>query len=495
MNSLRILIIALVFPFFLQGQNIEVEKKLVFPKNAPSLLTWDYNKFEKKIYLLKYAFRHTSRILELVKYDLNLEELWTVRLPDKPRSVEFIAMETLGKYVWIFWKQNREGKTFLLYTLLNAQGELLQEYKPLQEFSSEDLKNKREGFLVKESLNRKYFVIATPPTSAYARLRQKENFWYAVFEKDSLNYFSENLNIADTNLYLQFRTLEITNSKNLYFLIAKYERPSVTERSLKSYSLHRKIVGTPIFKEIPLHRQDTSKFFINDLLLKAARDNYLLVAGFWSKRRKGVNGSVFFKISPYSDGVVEFEVSEFPYELLKRYIGENAISKGKGIPYFYLDRIVPRGDGGAVLIGEEFYITRRSYRDIYNNWIEEIIYNYGDILAISLSPEGKEEWTRIIPKFQTGNIKANLSYNCFISPEYLCFVFQAVQKDIGLNLYYSLLSPTGERKSALPLLGSNFRKGGFYFRNLSRQISARKALIFYRERRGKFFTIALVALP
>ncbi len=485
-------ILATIFIFFLSfSQNIEVEKQIMLPKSSNAPLGFEYNKTEKSLYVLRYAYKHTSRYIELDKYDTELQKIWTIRLAEKPRSIEFIALKPLGKYIWIFWQTRREQKVILLYSLYDTEGNILNEYEVFQEFGQDFIRNRK--LLTVSSLNRKLFAIINGEMGGDGRLNTKEKISVAYFKLNDKEIYYDEININYPDEYLQLLDAELTNNNNLYLLFNLYTKPSTKIGNLKEVVVYRRILGSDVLINVPVYKVDTSNIRIRDLILRATKDNYIIVGGFYTNNI-GARGTVFYKLSPYSNSILEKNTSEFPVDILKVYLSSGAISRGKGIDNLYLDNIIPRSDGGVVIIGEEFYVTYRTYRDMYNNWIDEVIYNYGDIIVSSISAEGELEWIRRIPKYQAGSVKYNLSYNCFVSPTNLCFLYEAVKTKIGKNVYYSLISPSGERKPAFPLF-ANYRRAYVYLRSMSKQITPKSAIILLRDTGKKNIILAKIKLP
>ena len=64
--------------------------------------------------------------------------------------------------------------------------------------------------------------------------------------------------------------------------------------------------------------------------------------------------------------------------------------------------MVPRGDGGTVLIAEQYYVrVVTSYDRATGNTTVRYYYHYNDIVVISISPKGDIEWATKVPKRQT----------------------------------------------------------------------------------------------
>lgn len=66
-----------------------------------------------------------------------------------------------------------------------------------------------------------------------------------------------------------------------------------------------------------------------------------------------------------------------------------------------IERIVPRQDGGAVIVAEAAYTTEYSYYDSFmQSFSRRIEYNYENILVISIAQTGSTDWSAVIEKRQ-----------------------------------------------------------------------------------------------
>ncbi len=65
-----------------------------------------------------------------------------------------------------------------------------------------------------------------------------------------------------------------------------------------------------------------------------------------------------------------------------------------------LEDIVLRDDGGAILIGEQYFVREVTTTDFQGNINISYHYYYNDIIVISIDPEGQIEWTEKIAKRQ-----------------------------------------------------------------------------------------------
>lgn len=137
--------------------------------------------------------------------------------------------------------------------------------------------------------------------------------------------------------------------------------------------------------------------------------NTLQVTGFYSERKSTSAAGVACYSLPDNSTTVIGAFSPFPKELLAKIIGERSSEKEKEMEDFVVNKIVPRSDGGLILIAECYYIERQPY-NTYSSGIQGIgtqqpivrnVFNYDEVLVFSLSAGTTIDWWQVIPKKQS----------------------------------------------------------------------------------------------
>jgi hypothetical protein len=71
---------------------------------------------------------------------------------------------------------------------------------------------------------------------------------------------------------------------------------------------------------------------------------------------------------------------------------------------FYIRKIVPRSDGGLIVLAEKFFQTRQTYTYYVNNFPQtstRIVYNFDETAIYSINPDGKIQFNEVIKKHQS----------------------------------------------------------------------------------------------
>ena len=129
----------------------------------------------------------------------------------------------------------------------------------------------------------------------------------------------------------------------------------------------------------------------------------LVVAGFYSEKNSySIAGTCYISLN-YSTLAVNVSRTE-PFEptFLTRVIGESQANKGKELTNYYIDRVILRNDGGAVVVAESFYTSTSSYYDVFlQSYMTRTNYHYNSIITVSMNPDGSMHWPQVINKSQT----------------------------------------------------------------------------------------------
>jgi hypothetical protein len=178
-------------------------------------------------------------------------------------------------------------------------------------------------------------------------------------------------------------------------------------------------------------------------------------------------------------------------DILQRYLSERQIARGRGIPDLYLDYLIPQREGGAILIGEQFYVTTMTFRDFYGFWQTQDVYHYDDVLIFSVDSIGELQWVRILPKAQSSANSTELSYGLLVGPEAVYLIYRAYERGVGSQIFIVSINERGEISSPRPLI-QGFRPSDVFYRRYTKQLSNTEGLIaYYRQRTGQFILVRL----
>ena len=195
-------------------------------------------------------------------------------------------------------------------------------------------------------------------------------------------------------------------------------------------------------------------------------NNALKLTGFYSEKKSTSAAGIAIYTLPlddpehYSSGFMPF-----PKELLARIIGERASEKTREVEDFVVHRIVPRSDGGLLLIAECFYIEKQPYNS-YTSGVQGItpqqtiirnIYNYDEIMVFSLDSMATIDWWQVIVKNQNSvnDNGYNLSFTSLVKRDMIYIFFNLNYHNSNEIMEYSINS-NGKMRNKILFKSTNY---------------------------------------
>lgn len=151
----------------------------------------------------------------------------------------------------------------------------------------------------------------------------------------------------------------------------------------------------------------------------------IIASGFFSKEnenKKDKNGAEEFFITKINLNTFEniyTEIIPFTNELYRDITGKQSATDPPQLFTFYINTIIPKNDGGAIVFAESYFKNEEEYlNNTYfsisglNNYSTTTIYNYNDIIAYHIDENGEFTEYQLIRKKQVSQ-NDNGSYSSF----------------------------------------------------------------------------------
>lgn len=192
-------------------------------------------------------------------------------------------------------------------------------------------------------------------------------------------------------------------------------------------------------KEHVIQLQD---LYITDLKMEVNKDGSIILAGFYSEKSTfQQNGTFFQRLDGKTWKTVEENYSAFRAGFLEDFLSrkqESRLSDNETVHLyeFDLDDLILRGDGGVVMVAEQFYVrvvtSTSSTANGGMTTTTTTYYNYNSIMVASISPEGDIEWVSAVPKRQVSTNDSGYysSYCMMIRPDYLYFIYNEDDRNL-----------------------------------------------------------------
>ena len=273
----------------------------------------------------------------------------------------------------------------------------------------------------------------------------KDQFGLNVFDLEMNPLWEKVVTLPYAEELFSVQGFEIDNAGNAHLLGLIYydgsksrkkdEKPNFKYQILSYYDEGDKLIEYPI---------KTSGKFLRDMTIALNEDQDIICAGFYSEQGTyKIIGSYFLKIDAETKETTSKSFNEFGMDFITQNMTEREekrtekrAEKGKdvGLYSYDLDKIILREDGGAVLIGEQYYIRVVTNYSSNGNRSRTYHYIYNDIIAVNMAPNGEIDWTEKIAKRQSSTNDGGFysSYAISVVQDNLYFIFN----DNPKNLFY-----------------------------------------------------------
>ncbi|MGB0862091.1 MAG: hypothetical protein ACPGXZ_04195 [Saprospiraceae bacterium] len=242
----------------------------------------------------------------------------------------------------------------------------------------------------------------------------RATFQLHVLDQSLKNIWNKDIKTPyDADLF-DAEKVEVSKKGNAYILARIYNKSRREKRNGQANYFYKIIAYTNNGETLKEYDLALDGLYITDITFKVNNNGKLTCAGFYSERSATtVKGSFFFTINTATSKIEKKGFEPFKEGFLAQLMSKRRARKGRELYRYYLDDIILRSDGGAVLIGEQYYSTSNTfYSGVGMNRVPNTTYtyHYEDIIIININPDASIAWASSIPKNQSSSTKAFSSY-------------------------------------------------------------------------------------
>jgi len=441
-----------------------------------------------------YVFRTKSRFLgnpvPIVEH-YNKEMILKYATPLKELSKRNISVDN-------FWHFN--DKLFIYYTIYSSRKRTQTLYYQQVDKKTGRLKGSRQELSGVQSYSKsitgqlEYAASVDSSTAAiyYSpyietglfQRKKKATFQIQVVDKDFKTIWNKNVKAPYDYDLFDVEKIEVDKKGNAYILVKVYNRSRRDRRNGKANYLYKVLAYTENGEKLKEYNLELDGKFINEITFKVNNKNQLTCAGFYSNRSvRSIKGSFFFTIDIDSKKIVTEGFKPFDRKFLAKLMSKRRARKGKELYRYQLDEIILRSDGGAVLIGEQYYVVSSTYytgTGLNRTANTTNTYYYEDVIIININPDASIAWATNIPKNQSASTRAFSSYSHAIVKGKIHFIYN---ERISRNAPVMLASVNTQGEVNIKELFKNRDEGILTRPMLCRQTSKNEMVIF--GERGK----------
>jgi hypothetical protein len=385
-----------------------------------------------------------SRKYEISYFGYDLQPKWRKTIDAIPSSG---SLESIGffneKPVIITSMQPRSSGEFQLYlSVLNAKGEY--EVNGLKVYTHAVSKSAE---LAKPRLvispNRRFLGVATEEAgNGNIQIHFcciNDSFKVSFQFKSEINYPAKNAELSE---------FALSNTEDLLFLAFTKDITESKKSRLRQYKIFHVNKQENKMTEYDFNRIDQ---YMNEAALVIDKvNNKAIITGFFSDQTSFAGASLLYATLPLgSKEGLKINSGKLNNEAQLKFIGQRNTGSGASLISYPIRNVIPRNDGGAIIIAEAAYLSEYSFYDYFTQTFNRRIeFHFDNILTLSINADGTVHWSQLIRKEQTSMDDEGLysSFNTVLTPDELTIIYN---NDIGRSneITGNSIDPKGEMKS------------------------------------------------
>jgi len=384
-----------------------------------------------KFIIQKYS--HDMKLKRAVEFDLKdgkQKKFYEGTLFINGKLYVFSSYANNAKKENYFYKQSINLKTLQLNNDLEKIADI--SYKGFSKVNSGNFsfESSRDSSKILVYYNRPY------------KKKEKEKFGFHVFDQEFNEIYSKKITLPYSDQLYDLQNFAVDNEGNMHIIgkIFKEKRrnsrrgkPNYNYEVLSYYDNGETKEKNPI--KVPGK-------YLNDMRVAIDKAGNIACGGFYSSSASfNVDGTYWLKIDPKTKEILSKNFKEFDIDFItqnmkkrKEKKAKKKEAKGKEVELFSydLDRIIFDNNGGAVLVGEQYFITTSTSTDSNGRTRTTYRYHYNDIIVVKILRDGSIEWAEKIPKVQMSVNDGGFysSYHLSVVKDKLYFVFNDNPKNL-----------------------------------------------------------------
>ncbi len=382
-----------IVTLFLFSTEIKAQKTLWAQKNnldkkANFTKVIGQNKYG--LYVLKHKNNSFRKYFVVEHFDkkMNLLASRTIKIPNA--ELQKIAITPNG--ILYFTKYFNKDYTYnLQFTQIDSNWI---SSAPKTIFSGKRLATNDADFIIELDQTKRNFY-----TAFYTPIQEKTLIQYAYYENENL-ITKDTITLPYSYQNISFNKSTLTETGQLFTLFSnkKSNKNNVNDYRILGINLKQKQWINLLINDAETHISDCDMAF-------NPSNNTMQIAGFYGTKNTDENKG-YFSIGINTINLKTLQTIFMPFDrkIVAQIIGAKYEQKGENLTKFYIKKIVPRIDGGSLIIAERMYITTQS--DVfYINGVPQTsyarIFNNDEILMLNLDNMGKILWNDVVVKNQS----------------------------------------------------------------------------------------------
>ena len=358
---------------------------------------------------------YKNRRYSLEYFDLELNLKWNQPLESSVPEAKIIDVQILNNKILVISSlADKHAKLYRLFAqFLDNKGIFKGEPLLLDEFSYDKINDEsKPGVVISHDRLKAVCAFRKIPVNS----KEEQHYETIVIDTNLKIVYKKEIVIPLNTKHFTPLDFVLTNQGNFFLLGMKYQ----TDKKVKvpNESFYQLYSYNFLHDEISSNEIKIDDRFLTDAGLSADNLNKkVVVAGFYSDVTTYSTAGVFY-FSVHEDSAAQVTVnnSAFSSAFLSKFLGERKENNNRELVNYSIDRLILRKDGGAAILAESYSQSLSSYWDYYTQtYISHRYYHFGNVLALSVNPDGSLLWGNSISKDQNSTDDAGyLSSYCSV---------------------------------------------------------------------------------
>ena len=343
------------------------------------------------------GFRTRRYGIEYFDFEMHLK--WSKQLTASIQDAKIIAVQLINdKILVISSTAEKKTKLYRIYAqYMNGKGDYEDEPVLLEEMNYEKISDdSKPDIILSQDQSKAVCAFRKVPAGDNA----EQDFGAIVIDTCLRVLYKKEIVVPVDIRHFTSIDFVLTNDGDFCLLGIKFltdkkvKAPNESFYQLYTYNFSR--------DEIMSNEIKIEDKFLTDAGISADNLNKkIVVAGFYSDETTYSTAGIFyFSVSENNPSQTVVRSTPFSTSFLTKFLGERKISS-KELMNYTIDRLILRKDGGVAILAESYYETTSSYWDYYTQtYISHRYYHFGNIMVLSVNPDGGILWSNSISKDQ-----------------------------------------------------------------------------------------------
>ncbi len=394
----------------------------------------------------KVGFRSRKYNISFFTNEMSLKWIHSLDAPlvdGRIITVNIVHEKILVTYAYA----NKKQKAYNLYVqYLNNNGTYADSAKLIAEVGYDKISDKEKPVIYISQNNNRIVcsfktIDATNRDVQNCRIHVMDTSLTTIYQKDFTIPFSERQFIT--------QNIIVSNEGGFYLFGIRYLSDKKNQEDEEGfYQLYH--CDSPS-SEVRVDDIKINQKYITGVALNYDNINHKIVAaGFFSDvNPRAVAGTFYYALRTDTVQPAQVHTSSFDVSFLSKFRGELKENNNRELLNYGINRIILRRDGGAVIIAEGVSTSYTSYYDYFSQmYITHRYYLYGNVMTISLNPDGSIMWGDVITKEQESR-DDGAYYSSYCTNIYANKMYFVYNKYIGdhPSVLLSSINSKGEQKT------------------------------------------------